>query len=53
MKLRPLVLAASLTALAACATAPANDAVREQAASLVVAIVQHGEGMSCADISDL
>jgi len=53
MKLLPLVLAASLTALAACATAPANDGVLAQTASLMVSIVQHGEGMSAADISDL
>ena len=53
MKLLPLVLAASLTALAACATAPASDAVLQQTASLMVSIGQHGEGMSGADISDI
>lgn len=53
MKLETLVLAASLTAFAACATAPAGDAVLEQTAGLMVSIVQHGEGMSGADISDL
>lgn len=53
MKLLPLVLAASLTALAACATAPANDAALQETASLMVSIGQHGEGMSTADISDL
>lgn len=52
MKLLPLVLAIGLTALAACATAPANDAVLQQTASLMVSIGQHGEGMSTADISD-
>ena len=53
MKLLPLVLAASLTALAACATAPANDAALQQTASLMVSIGQHGDGLSTADISDL
>lgn len=53
MKLLPLVLAASLTALAACATAPSSNAALQQTASLMVSIGQHGEGMSTADISDL
>jgi hypothetical protein len=53
MKMLPLVLAASLTALAACATTPANDATLQQTASLMVSIGQHGESMSTADISDL
>jgi hypothetical protein len=53
MKQLPLVLAASLTALAACVTAPAGEGVLAQTASLMVSIVQHGEGMSGADISDL
>lgn len=53
MKLMPFVLAASLAALAACATAPANDTALQQTASLMVSIGQHGEGMSTADIADL
>jgi len=53
MKLLPLVLAASLTALAACAAGPATDATLQQTASLMVSIGQHGEGMSTADIADL
>lgn len=53
MKLLPLVLAGSLAALAACATAPANDATLQQTASLMVSIGQHGEGVSAADIADL
>lgn len=53
MKLLPLFLAASLAALAACATAPANDGALEETASLMVSFGQHGEGMSTADIADL
>lgn len=53
MKLLPLFLAGSLAAVAACATAPVNDATLQQTASLMVSIGQHGEGMSIADIADL
>lgn len=53
MKLLPLVLAGSLAALAACATAPANDATLQQTAGLMVSIGQHGEGMSTSGIADL
>lgn len=52
MKFASLVFAASL-GLAACATPPANDAALQQAASLMVSIGQHGEGMSTDDINDL
>lgn len=47
------VLAASLAILAACATAPANDATLQQTAGLMVSIGQHGEGMSTAGIADI
>ncbi len=54
MKLGSLLLAAGALALAACAMAPsratASDATLQDAASLMVSIVQHGEG---ADIPDL
>lgn len=46
-------LALAFCALAACATAPANDAALQGAASLMVSISQHGEGMGPEDINDL
>jgi hypothetical protein len=54
MKLAPYLLAAGALTLAACAMgsarATASDATLQDAASLMVSIVQHGEG---ADIPDL
>jgi hypothetical protein len=54
MKLGSLLLAAGALALSACAMAPArtaaSDAALQDAASLMVSIVQHGEG---ADFPDL
>ncbi len=52
MKLVSFVLAAGALALVGCAMAPAraSDATLQDAASLMVSIVQHGEG---ADIPDL
>lgn len=54
MKFVPLMLAAGMFALAACATAPAapaaTSAALQETASLMVSITQHGEG---ADIADL
>lgn len=57
MKLTSLILAASLTALAACTTvgapAPVDQAALDQTAGLMVSIGQHGEGMSTDGINDL
>lgn len=52
MKLVSFVLAVGALALVGCAMAPtrASDATLQEAASLMVSIVQHGEG---ADIPDL
>lgn len=50
MKLLPVLLAAGLVA---CSTAPADNSAVQKAASLMVSIGQHGEGMSTADIADL
>lgn len=52
MRFASLVFAAAF-ASAACATAPANDTILQQTASLMVSIGQHGEGMSIDDINDL
>lgn len=45
-----LILAASLTALAACATPLASDARLQEAASLMVSIGQHGEDANIPDL---
>ena len=56
MKHVPLMLAAGMFALAACATTPApasSGGALQETASLMVSISQHGEGASTEDIADL
>jgi hypothetical protein len=56
MRIATFLLAAGALLLAACtmtSAAPASDTRLQDAASLMVSITQHGEGMSADDINDL